>query len=121
MAESELARRALAAAMRYPEPGHTGPPGRHRAVPGIGLSALGRSECVMSIGSRTLRLSPRHSEILIILAVCPAGLTGDELAYLLYPDGPAGLSGPMTCPRPGPGRSCAGSCATSRKTASQAT
>ena len=40
----------------------------------------------MSIGPRTLRLSPRHSEIMIILAACPAGLTGDELAYLLYPD-----------------------------------
>ena len=40
----------------------------------------------MSIGPRTLRLSPRHSEIMIILAGCPAGLTGDELAYLLYPD-----------------------------------
>jgi hypothetical protein len=86
MAESELARRSLAAAARYPEPGQTGPTGRHPVVPELGLSALGRSECVVSIGSRTLRLSPRHSEIMIILAACPAGLTGDELAYLLYPD-----------------------------------
>ncbi len=61
-------------------------PGRHQPVTEIGLSGLGRSECVVSIGSRTLRLSPRHSEIMIILAACPAGLTGDELAYLLYPD-----------------------------------
>jgi hypothetical protein len=86
MAESELARRSLAAAVRYPEPGQTGPPGRHHPTPEISLSALGRSECVVSIGPRTLRLSPRHSEIVIVLSACPAGLTGDELAYLLYPD-----------------------------------
>ena len=40
----------------------------------------------MSTGSRTIRLSPRHSEIMVILAACPAGLTGDELAYMLYPN-----------------------------------
>jgi hypothetical protein len=86
MAESELARRSSMAEARYPEPGQTGPPGRHHPVPEISISALGRSECVVSVGPRTLRLSPRHSEIVIILATCPAGLTGDELAYLLYPD-----------------------------------
>lgn len=86
MAESELARRALVAAVRYPEPDRSGSPGQRHPVRAISLSALGRSECVVSIGPRTLRLSPRHSEIMIILAACPAGLTGDELAYLLYPD-----------------------------------
>jgi hypothetical protein len=86
LAESELARRFLLAASRYPEPGQTGPPGGHHLVPEISVSGLGRSECMVSIGARTLRLSPRHSEIMIILATCPAGLTGDELAYLLYPD-----------------------------------
>jgi hypothetical protein len=86
MAESELARRSLAAAARYREPGQTGPPGRRHPTLEISLSGLGRSECVVSIGPRTLRLSPRHSEIMIILSACPAGLTGDELAYLLYPD-----------------------------------
>jgi hypothetical protein len=86
MAESELARRALVAAARCPEPGRSGSPGQRHPVRAISLSALGRSECIVSIGPRTLRLSPRHSEIMIILAACPAGLTGDELAYLLYPD-----------------------------------
>ena len=90
MAESELARRSLAAAARYQETGLpgglAGPCGRSQPIPEISLSGLGRSECVVSIGPRTLRLSPRHSEIMIILAACPAGLTGDELAYLLYPD-----------------------------------
>jgi hypothetical protein len=85
LAESELARQSLLAATRYPDPGQTASLGRHHPTPEIRLSGLGRSECVVSIGPRTLRLSPRHSEIVIILAACPAGLTGDELAYLLYP------------------------------------
>ena len=86
LAESELARQSLVAAMRCPDPGPTAWPGPHHPVPEIGLSGLGRSDCAVSIGPRTLRLSPRHSEIMIILAACPTGLTGDELAYLLYPD-----------------------------------
>ena len=86
MAESELARRALAAAVRGPQLDRAGAPRRRQPVTEIRLSALGRSECVVSIGPRTLRLSPRHSEIMVILAACPGGLTGDELAYLLYPD-----------------------------------
>ena len=86
MAESELARQSLAAAARYREPGQTGSEGRRQSASEISVSGLGRSECVVSIGPRALRLSPRHSEIMIILAACPAGLTGDELAYLLYPD-----------------------------------
>ncbi len=35
--------------------------------------------------------------------------------------GPSGSSGPTTCPRPAPARSCAGSCATSPRAASSAT
>ena len=83
MAESELARRALVAAAQDREPGLAD---RRQPVPEISVSGLGRPDCVVSIGPRTFRLSPRHSEIMIILAACPAGLTGDELAYLLYPD-----------------------------------
>ncbi len=84
MAESELARHALVTASRYPDPGLAAVPDHHRP-PVIGVSALGRHECVVSIGGRTVRLSPRHSEIMVILATCPSGLTGDELAYMLYP------------------------------------
>jgi hypothetical protein len=82
MAESELARHALVSASRYPEPGL---PAADQRGPEITLSGLGRAECVVSARGRTLRLSPRHSEIMVILAACPAGLTGDELAYMLYP------------------------------------
>jgi hypothetical protein len=85
MAEAELARNAAVAAARYAEPRRTGTPHRQHLPPEISINGLGRSECVVSIGSRTLRLSPRHSEIMVILAACPGGLTGDELAYMLYP------------------------------------
>jgi hypothetical protein len=85
MAESELAARAAVDAARYPGPRRTAAPGLPYPQAEISLSGLGRSECVVSIGSRTFRLSPRHSEIVVILASCPGGLTGDELAYLLYP------------------------------------
>jgi hypothetical protein len=85
MAESELARQAAVAAARYQEPRRTAVPSRQHAAAEISLSGLGRPECLVSIGSRTLRLSPRHSEIMVILTACPGGLTGDELAYMLYP------------------------------------
>ena len=55
------------------------------------LELLGRSEAVLAIDDgwgriSQVRLSPRHSEILALLAVSPAGLPGDELAVLLYED-----------------------------------
>ena len=53
------------------------------------LDSLGRSHSLLTIddGRRrrhTLRLSPRHSEILLLLASTARGLSGDELALLLY-------------------------------------
>jgi hypothetical protein len=53
------------------------------------IEALGRSDALLTVddsrGRReTLRLSPRHSEILLLLASAPRGLSGDELAILLY-------------------------------------
>ena len=84
LAESELARHALIAASRYPVP--AGGAGTARpAAAAVSVAGLGRSQCVVSTGTRTVTLSPRHSEIMVILAACPAGLTGDELAYMLYP------------------------------------
>ena len=95
MAESELARHALltAAGLRTaeltaagrPAPGRDTPPEDRHSPAVISLNGLGRAEGTVSFGGRTLRLSQRHSEIMVILASCPAGLTGDELAYMLYP------------------------------------
>jgi hypothetical protein len=81
LAESELARERLSATV--PEPR------RGRAY--LVVEALGRSEAILSLDdgrghSRRVRLSPRHSEIVLLLASAPRGLSGDELAVLLYED-----------------------------------
>ncbi|MFI6335165.1 GAF domain-containing protein [Streptomyces sp. NPDC050535] len=50
------------------------------------LSALGRDEAQLVAFGRKVRLSRRHSEILVLLARHPEGLTGDELLCALYED-----------------------------------
>ncbi|KUN89011.1 transcriptional regulator [Streptomyces bungoensis] len=50
------------------------------------LSALGRDEAELRLEGHRIRLSRRHSEILVLLARHPEGLTGDELLCALYED-----------------------------------
>ncbi|WRZ94438.1 GAF domain-containing protein [Streptomyces sp. NBC_01007] len=50
------------------------------------LTALGRDEAQLVADGRKIRLSRRHSEILVLLARHPEGLTGDELQCALYED-----------------------------------
>ncbi|MFE9438797.1 GAF domain-containing protein [Streptomyces sp. NPDC006602] len=50
------------------------------------LTALGRDEAQLVTGGRRIRLSRRHSEIVLLLARHPEGLTGDELLCALYED-----------------------------------
>ncbi|HEY9440474.1 MAG TPA: GAF domain-containing protein, partial [Streptomyces sp.] len=52
----------------------------------VRLSALGRDEAVLVADGRTVRLSRRHSEILVALARHPEGIGGDELLIELYED-----------------------------------
>ncbi|MFI0263794.1 GAF domain-containing protein [Streptomyces sp. NPDC017056] len=52
--------------------------------PAAHLSVLGRDEALLVADGRTLRLGRRHSEIALLLARHPEGLTGDRLATLLY-------------------------------------
>lgn len=82
MAEAELARDLLV------RPGRTGASG---AAPLVRLEALGRGEALLTVhrpgggdGAPTHRLSPRHSEILLLLASSPNGLSGDELMALVH-------------------------------------
>jgi hypothetical protein len=79
MAESELARLGSRPGYRVrdlvPVP----------AAGGLHLQALGRPDLVVTLERRSFRLSPRHSEILVVLAGHEEGLSGDELAVLLYP------------------------------------
>ena len=89
MAESELAflHAVGQAAVRSPAlaPGWR-PGGADGLPPGrLHLRGLGRPDVVVSAGHRSLRLSPRHSEIVVVLAGRPDGVSGDELATLLYP------------------------------------
>ena len=83
LAESELARGGLTRSAQDNEPA----PGHLR----MNLESLGRSRSLLTIvderGRRhRLSLSPRHSEIMLLLASAPRGLSGDELAVLLYPE-----------------------------------
>ncbi|KFK85237.1 transcriptional regulator [Streptomyces sp. JS01] len=55
-------------------------------VDAVRLSALGRDEALLVAHGRRLRLSRRHSEILVALARRPEGLSGDELLVELYED-----------------------------------
>ncbi|GAA3491245.1 GAF domain-containing protein [Streptomyces cremeus] len=50
------------------------------------LYALGRDEALLVTGGSRVRLSRRHSEILVLLARHPEGLPGDRLLCELYED-----------------------------------
>ncbi|MEU6381843.1 GAF domain-containing protein [Streptomyces sp. NPDC046909] len=76
-AEAELAR-ALSA-----PPTLLGPDGRaldEPQGPAVRLSALGRDSALLEIDGQTHRLSPRHSEIVVALALEDRGVHGDRLA-----------------------------------------
>lgn len=74
MAEAELARVQVVTAE---EPA--------TAAQDVRIDALGRLVCHVEIDGRARWLSPRHSEIAVILADHPDGLSGDQLAIALYP------------------------------------
>ncbi|MFC4463665.1 transcriptional regulator [Streptomyces xiangluensis] len=82
-AEAELARKLTAPAVLL------GPDGREvrpedAACPGgdgaVRLLALGRDSALLECAGRVHRLSPRHSEIVVALALEGRGVTGDRLA-----------------------------------------
>ncbi|NBE50569.1 GAF domain-containing protein [Streptomyces boluensis] len=52
----------------------------------IELYALGRDEARLVAGGRKVRLSRRHSELAVLLARHPEGLTGEQLLLCLYED-----------------------------------
>jgi hypothetical protein len=56
--------------------------------PELTVEALGGRQVAVVIAGERIELSPRHSEIVALLAVHPEGLTGRELARGLY--GPGG-------------------------------
>jgi hypothetical protein len=88
MAESELARLALSGSLITPDgsPGGVAAPGP-APLPASGVlrvRALGLPEAVVEVEGRALRLSRRHSEIVIALVENPGGLTAEQLEVEVY-------------------------------------
>ena len=80
MAEAELSREVRSRAHREQREG-----GGLLVI----LESLGRAESLLTMDNghgkrQSIRLSRRHSEILLLLASAARGLSGDELAVLLY-------------------------------------
>ncbi|MFF9405466.1 GAF domain-containing protein [Streptomyces anandii] len=59
---------------------------RAEAVGTAELTALGRDEARLALDGRSIRLSRRHSEIMVLLTRRPEGVSGDELLCALYED-----------------------------------
>jgi len=82
MAESELARIAASGGgpkrLWVPESSDSRPADVQR------LQGLGLPDLIATIGTRTLRLSRRHSDILAVLVDHPAGLTAEQLEIEVY-------------------------------------
>lgn len=75
---AEMEIRAQRASGLLPAPCASGDPGQAR------LRVLGRDHGLFEADGQTVELSTRHSEILLLLARHPRGLTGDALGALLH-------------------------------------
>ncbi|WP_322752168.1 helix-turn-helix domain-containing protein [Frankia sp. Cas3] len=88
-AEGELARIRERRRERLGDQGEMVPwlrPGVRSSAGRLQLEVLGRDEGLLRIGDRRMQLSPRRSEILVILLAHPEGLTGEQLGVELYGD-----------------------------------
>ncbi len=56
---------------------------RRPARPGVRIRALGRDDAVLEVDGRVRSLSPRHSEILVVLALAEGGRSAGRLAVEL--------------------------------------
>jgi hypothetical protein len=59
---------------------------RDRPDPDVLMSALGADNALVETGGRKLRLSPRHSEILVLLVLAGEGMSAGRLAVELSPE-----------------------------------
>jgi transcriptional regulator of acetoin/glycerol metabolism len=85
-AEAELALRAQARTALTPPPRRQSRR-RHRVDPadGLRLAVLGRESGLLVAGDRTLQLSRRHTELVLLLGRHPNGLSAEQLATALHP------------------------------------
>lgn len=82
-AQAQLRVERLLSAGRTGTSRSTHPPSTHQNS----LQVLGRDQGRISIGGSTGDMSTRHGEILTLLGWHPDGLTAEELARMLYPEG----------------------------------
>lgn len=84
LAESELGRLSLQRRLASQERGGA----RHRATraarPVLVLRGLGRPDCEVELAGRTVHLSPRHGDLVAVLADAPEGITAERLATEVY-------------------------------------
>jgi hypothetical protein len=50
------------------------------------VTTLGRDEALLRVAGRRIKLGRRHSELLVLLLLHPAGRTGDQIGFDLYAD-----------------------------------
>ncbi|MBD7995572.1 GAF domain-containing protein [Arthrobacter sp. Sa2CUA1] len=72
--------------VRAPRKPRTSVPGPRPSLYQDSLQILGTDSAVLCLGGSRLQLSPRHSELMALLALHPRGLTAEELAVLAYPE-----------------------------------
>lgn len=59
-------------------------PSSERFAPAVEVKTLGSDRATLITGGETIELSPRHSEILVLLALRPEGLSAEQIALELY-------------------------------------
>jgi hypothetical protein len=85
MVEAVLLRSAAERAAREAERARTFAPAP-RAARGAGLRVLGRDRAEVDLGGRTVTLSRRHSELMVLLALRPQGMSAEEVAIATHGD-----------------------------------
>jgi hypothetical protein len=85
MVEAVLLRSAAERAAREAERARTFAPAP-RAACGTALRVLGRDRAEVDLGGRTVTLSRRHSELMVLLALRPQGMSAEEVAIATHGD-----------------------------------
>jgi hypothetical protein len=86
MVEGVLAREAAERAARSAEPATSFVMALAPAAVGLRVTALGRDRAIVDLGAGGVELSRRHSELLVLLALRPEGLSAEEVAIATHGD-----------------------------------
>ncbi len=88
MVEAVLLREAAQRAAREAEQARTFAlaPRPRAAAAGLALRVLGRDRAEVDLGDQTVTLSRRHSELMVLLALRPEGMSAEEVAIATHGD-----------------------------------